>query len=152
MGKAASLGDQTSMAFSGTLVTYGQGKGVVVATGTHTAIGRISGMLSRVTTLETPLTRQMAVFAKWLTGSILGLAVLVLAFGLLIRDYSFSEIFMGVVGLTVAAIPKAFLPSSPSHLRSVCSVWHGATRLCAAFRRLRPWGRSPSFAPTRRER
>ncbi len=106
VGESAALGDRTSMAFSGTLVTYGQGKGVIVATGARTEIGQISGMLSEVTTLQTPLLRQMGVFAKWLTGAILGLAVLVLVFGLLIRNYSFTEIFMAVVGLTVAAIPE----------------------------------------------
>ena len=41
--------------------------------------------------LQTPLTRQMGVFAKWLTGSILVLAVLVFAFGLLLRDYDVAE-------------------------------------------------------------
>lgn len=106
VAKALPLGDRTPMAFSGTLVTRGQGKGVVVATGAKTAIGQISSMLSEVTTLQTPLTRQMAVFAKWLTGYILGLGVLVLAFGYLVRDYDFNEIFMAVVGLTVAAIPE----------------------------------------------
>ncbi len=100
------LGDRSSMAFSGTLATYGHGRGVVVSTGAHTAIGRISGMLSEVTTLQTPLTRQMSVFAIWLTGFILVLAALVLAFGILVRNYGFSEIFMAVVGLTVAAIPE----------------------------------------------
>lgn len=106
VGETMTLGDRTSMAFSGTLVTYGQAKGVVVATGAQTAIGRISGMLSEVTTLQTPLTRQMDVFAKWLTVSIIGLGALVLAFGLLVRDYGFTEIFMAVVGLSVAAIPE----------------------------------------------
>ena len=100
------LGDRYSMAFSGTLVTYGQGKGVVIATGAHTAIGRISGMLSEVTTLQTPLTRQMNAFAKWLSGAILAVAAVVLAFGLSVRDYAFNEIFMAVVGLTVAAVPE----------------------------------------------
>ncbi len=100
------LGDRASMAFSGTLITYGHGKGVVVETGGRTAIGRISGMLSEVTTLQTPLTRQMSVFAKWLTGFILGLGALVMAFGYYFRDYSFADIFMAVVGLTVAAIPE----------------------------------------------
>jgi magnesium-transporting ATPase (P-type) len=102
----AVLGDQTSIAFSGTLVTYGHGKGVVVATGAKTAIGQISGMLAEVTTLQTPLTRQMSVFAKWLTGFILGLAILVLAFGVLVRNQGFDDVFMAVVGLTVAAIPE----------------------------------------------
>ena len=100
------LGDRTSMAYSGTLVTYGQGRGVVVATGGRTEIGRISGMLSEVTTLQTPLTRQMDTFAKWLTVAILGLAASVFAFGLLVRDLGFSEIFIAVIGLTVAAVPE----------------------------------------------
>ena len=100
------LGDRTCMAFSGTLVTYGQGKGVVVATGEETEIGRISGLLTEVTTLQTPLLRQMNSFAKWLTAAILGFGVFVLAFGLLVRDYTFGDLFMAVVGLVVAAIPE----------------------------------------------
>jgi len=106
VAESASLGDRSSMAYSGTLCIYGHGKGVVVATGGNTAIGRISGMLSEVTTLQTPLTREMAVFAKWLTGFILGLGVLVLAFGVFVRNLGFSDTFMAVVGLTVAAIPE----------------------------------------------
>ncbi|MEM8948682.1 MAG: HAD-IC family P-type ATPase [Pseudomonadota bacterium] len=102
----AALGNRSSMAFSGTLVTYGQGRGVVVATGVRTEIGRISGMLTSVTKLETPLLRQMRTFAKWMAAAIIGLAALVLAFGLVVRGYSFSEIFMAVVGLSVAAIPE----------------------------------------------
>ncbi|MEM9684021.1 MAG: HAD-IC family P-type ATPase, partial [Pseudomonadota bacterium] len=100
------LGDRACMAFSGTLVTYGQGKGVVVATGEDTEIGRISGLLTEVTTLQTPLLRQMNSFAKWLTAAILGFGVFVLAFGLLVRDYTFGDLFMAVVGLVVAAIPE----------------------------------------------
>jgi P-type E1-E2 ATPase len=57
------LGDQSCMAFSGTLVTGGAGRGVVVATGTSSEIGRISGLLSQVETLTTPLIRQMDGFA-----------------------------------------------------------------------------------------
>jgi len=106
VAESAPLGDRHSMAFSGTLCIYGHGRGVVVATGSNTAIGRISGMLSEVTTLQTPLTREMAVFAKWLTGFILALGVLVLAFGVFVRNLGFSDTFMAVVGLTVAAIPE----------------------------------------------
>ena len=102
----AALGDQTSMAFSGTHITFGQAKGVVVATGPQTAIGQISNLISEVTTLQTPLTQQMSVFAKWLTGSILAVAGLVFAFGLFVHDLSIDELFMAVVGLTVAAIPE----------------------------------------------
>ena len=106
VGEDAALGDQTSMAFSGTHITYGQAKGVIVGTGTQTAIGRISNLLSEVTTLQTPLTQQMSVFARWLTGSILAVAAFVFAFGFVVRDLSFDELFMAVVGLTVAAIPE----------------------------------------------
>ena len=77
VAEQTSLGDRTSMAFSGTLVTYGQGRGLVVATGVRTEIGRISGMLTSVTKLETPLLRQMRAFAKWMAAAIISLAALV---------------------------------------------------------------------------
>ncbi|MDO9312549.1 MAG: HAD-IC family P-type ATPase, partial [Nitrosomonas sp.] len=72
----APLGDRSCIAFSGTLVTSGQGKGVVVATGASTEIGRISGLLSEVETLTTPLVKQMGAFAQWLTIFILLIAAI----------------------------------------------------------------------------
>lgn len=106
VAKESSLGDRTCMAFSGTLVTSGQCKGVVVATGSGTEIGRISGLLSEVETLTTPLVTQMGVFAKWLTVLILIIAALLLVFGYFVGHHDFGEIFMAVVGLSVAAIPE----------------------------------------------
>jgi len=100
------LGDRACMAYSGTLVSNGQGKGVVVATGSNTEIGRISGLLSEVETLTTPLVEQMAVFAKWLTMMILVIAAVLLVFGYCVEHYDFTEMFMAVVGLSVAAIPE----------------------------------------------
>jgi len=100
------LGDRSCMAFSGTLLTTGQGKGVVVGTGSQTEIGRISGLLSEVETLTTPLVAQMAVFAKWLTVLILLIAALLLAYGYFVSHHDFAEMFMAVVGLSVAAIPE----------------------------------------------
>ena len=102
----ASLGDRTSMAYSGTLVTHGQGTGIVVATGPATEIGRISGLLAQVEPLTTPLLRQMARFARWLTGAILALAALTLAFGVLVQGYGLGEMFLAAVALAVAAIPE----------------------------------------------
>ena len=102
----APLGDRSCMAFSGTLVTSGQGRGLVVATGAATEIGRISGLLSNVEVLTTPLVKQMGVFAQWLTVLILLIAALLLAFGYFVGHYPFSEMFMVVVGLSVAAIPE----------------------------------------------
>jgi magnesium-transporting ATPase (P-type) len=102
----APLGDRASMAWSGTLVAYGQGMGVVTATGGHTEIGRISRMLSQVQALTTPLLRQMAVFGHWLTWGILALAGATFAYGVLLGNYTAGEMFLAAVGLAVAAIPE----------------------------------------------
>jgi magnesium-transporting ATPase (P-type) len=102
----APLGDRTCLAFSGTLVTSGQGRGVVTGTGAATEIGRISDLLAEVKTLTTPLVRQMDVFARWLTLLILAIAALLLSFGYFVERMDFTEMFMVVVGLSVAAIPE----------------------------------------------
>ena len=102
----ASIGDRKCLAYSGTLVTYGQGQGVVVATGDHTEIGRISSMLSHVQVLTTPLLRQMATFAKWLTVAIGIIATLTFAYGVIVQDYAIGEMFLAAVGLAVAGIPE----------------------------------------------
>lgn len=105
-GPGSSLGDCSCMAFSGTLVTSGQARGVVVETGTGTEIGRISGLLSNVEVLTTPLVTQMGVFARWLTILILIIAALLLLYGYLNPQQPFGDLFMAVVGLSVAAIPE----------------------------------------------
>ncbi|TPW27685.1 cation-transporting P-type ATPase [Martelella alba] len=103
---AAALGDRGCMAYSGTLVTSGLGRGVIVATGPDTQIGRISGMLSTVETLTTPLLHQMNAFARWLTFFILLMAAVLLVFGYFVGHFAFAELFMAVVGLSVAALPE----------------------------------------------
>lgn len=100
------LGDRSCVAYSGTTVTSGQGAGAVVATGAETEIGRISGLLAEVETLTTPLVEQMGTFARWLAVFILLIAALILVFGLFVLHHEFSELFMAVVGLSVAAIPE----------------------------------------------
>ena len=102
----ALLGDRACIAYSGTLVTSGLGRGVVVATGVDSEIGRISGMLSTVETLTTPLVRQIDAFARWLTVLILLIAAVLLIFGYFVEHFEFAELFMAVVGLSVAAIPE----------------------------------------------
>ena len=100
------LGDRRSMGYSGTLVTTGQGTGLVVATGAAAELGRISALLGRVQELETPLTRQMNSFARQVTLVILGLSAAMFAFAVLVRGYPAAEAFMVVVGMAVAAIPE----------------------------------------------
>ncbi|MBA3757176.1 MAG: HAD-IC family P-type ATPase, partial [Nitrosomonas sp.] len=100
------IGDRFCMAYSGTLVVYGQGSGVVVATGHHTEIGRISQMIAQVDKLTSPLLRQMAIFGRWLTAVILLLAVGIFVYGLLLHDYPIGEIFMAAISMAIAAIPE----------------------------------------------
>ncbi len=102
----AALGDRTSMLFSGTLAAAGAGRGVVAATAAQTQIGQISGMLADVETLTTPLVAQMNGFARWLTVFILIVAGTLLAYGHFVGHLPFSDLFMAVVGLSVAAIPE----------------------------------------------
>jgi magnesium-transporting ATPase (P-type) len=102
----AALGDRRCLAFSGTFVTYGQGFGVVVATGDRSEIGRISSLLAGVSVLTTPLTRQLASFARWLTAAIMVIAALTVMFGTFLRGYPLDEMFLSAVGLAVAAIPE----------------------------------------------
>ena len=102
----AALGDRRSILWSGTLVTQGTARGVVVATGARTEIGRIGGLLAEVEQLTTPLVAQMDHFARWLSFLILLVSGLLLLYGYYVGHHGFSELFMAVVGLSVAAIPE----------------------------------------------
>ncbi|WP_344248066.1 HAD-IC family P-type ATPase [Isoptericola hypogeus] len=102
----AGVGDRTSMLFSGTLVAAGQGVGVVTATGEATEIGRIQTMISEVTSLETPLTRQLDRFGKALAVLILGMAVVMVLVGRLVHDFSVAELVSASIGFAVAAVPE----------------------------------------------
>ena len=103
---ATAIGDRRCMAYSGTLVVYGQGSGVVVATGQQTEIGRISRMIAQVDKLASPLLRQMAVFGRWLTLVVLSLAAGIFVYGWLWQDYPLNEIFLAAVSMAIAAIPE----------------------------------------------
>jgi magnesium-transporting ATPase (P-type) len=104
--QAAAIGDRNCMAFSGTLVNTGLGTGIVVATGANTELGRISHLLGDVEQLSTPLLKQIAQLSRWLTGFILLAALLILAWGYYVQGMPFAELFVIVVGLSVASIPE----------------------------------------------
>jgi magnesium-transporting ATPase (P-type) len=105
-GDSVALGDRRSMAYSGTLVATGQGAGVVVATGPHSEIGRISALLSRVEQLETPLIRQMNRFARQLTFAILAICAITFVFAVLARGFALDLAFLAVVSMAVSAVPE----------------------------------------------
>ncbi|MGV1015711.1 MAG: cation-translocating P-type ATPase, partial [Methyloceanibacter sp.] len=100
------LGDRNAMAFSGTFVAAGNGLGIVVATGAATELGRISTLVDTIKTLTTPLLRQMAVLARKITFVILGISLGVFVFAIFVRGFHWSEAFMVMVSLAVAAVPE----------------------------------------------
>jgi len=104
------LADRLNMVYASTLVTYGQGKGIVTATGDHTEVGRISELISSAEELATPLTRKIAHFSHILLYVILGLAAITVAVGLF-RGQPLFDMFMAAVALAVGAIPEG-LPAA----------------------------------------
>jgi cation-transporting ATPase F len=104
------MADRRNMAFSGTLVTYGQASGITVATGAATELGRIHQLIGQATEIATPLTKKLAYFSKLLTVAILALAAITFALGLW-RGQRPGEVFMAAVALAVGAIPEG-LPAA----------------------------------------
>lgn len=104
------LAERTNMAYAGTLVTYGQGEGIVIATGNKTETGRIAHLISEVVELQTPLTRRIARFSKLLLYVILGLAGLTFAIGV-VQANPILDMFMAAVALAVGTIPEG-LPAA----------------------------------------
>ncbi|WP_396655236.1 cation-translocating P-type ATPase [Microbacterium sp.] len=102
----AGVGDRSSMAFSGTIVAAGTGRGIVTGTGARTEIGTIQTLVGESGSLETPLTRQLDDFGKRLTLVILGMAVLMLAIGRFVHRMPFADLISATIGFAVAAIPE----------------------------------------------
>ncbi|MCW3473833.1 cation-translocating P-type ATPase [Limobrevibacterium gyesilva] len=100
------LGDRHNMAFKGTAVMYGRGRGVAVATGMQTELGRIAGMLESVGETRTPLQRRLTVFGQQLAIGALAICALVFVIGLL-RGEPALLMLLTAVSLAVAAIPEA---------------------------------------------
>ncbi|MDZ4851280.1 MAG: cation-transporting P-type ATPase [Pirellulaceae bacterium] len=104
------LAERRNLAFTSTLVTYGQARGVVIATGARSEIGHISKLISTADVLATPLTRKIEKFSRLLLVVILGLAGVTFLVGSLRGQRAF-EMFMAAVALAVGAIPEG-LPAA----------------------------------------
>jgi len=103
---AASLGDRSSMLYSGTIIATGQATGVAVATGPSTEIGRIATLIGNVQTLTTPLIEQIDRFGRLFTWFAVAMAAAVFAFAYLARGYNWVDALMVVVALAVGAVPE----------------------------------------------
>ncbi|HOY86490.1 MAG TPA: calcium-translocating P-type ATPase, PMCA-type [Methylotenera sp.] len=102
----APLGDKTCLAYKGTVVTYGRGRGLVIATGMQSELGKIARLLSEGDDSKTPLQKRLAGFGKWISLAALTICVLVFVIGIT-RGEPLLLMFMTAVSLAVAAIPSA---------------------------------------------
>jgi len=92
--------------FSGTMVVSGRATGIVVATGSETELGKINQLLANVSSLETPLLRQIKRLGYLITSVVGVVSVLVFAYGRWVMGMDFVELFQAIVGIAVSLIPE----------------------------------------------
>lgn len=99
------LGDRRNMAYMSTVVTYGRGEGVVVATGMQTELGRIAAMITEAKEEMTPLQKRLGELGTVLSLLSLGLcaALFVIA---VIQKRNVPEMLITAISLAVAAVPE----------------------------------------------
>ncbi len=104
------LADRHNMAYSSTLVVHGAAKGLVVATGKRSEIGRINQLIETAEVMATPLTRKIKHFSEVLLYAILALSAVTFLAGYLHGQF-WGDMFMAAVALAVSAIPEG-LPAA----------------------------------------
>ncbi|BBN03231.1 P-type Na+/K+ transporter [Marchantia polymorpha subsp. ruderalis] len=105
-GDNASLGDRLNMVYSSTTLTKGRGRGVAVATGMNTEIGKITKSIAETSSGSTPMQKRLNLMAYILFGISLLLAVVVFA----VNKFNFStDIILYAVSLSIAVIPEGLI-------------------------------------------
>lgn len=105
-GMAHALGDRLNMAFKGTTATHGRARGLVVATGMATELGKVAGLLDRDMDRSTPLQRRLAEFGKRLALAVMAICAVIFLVGVL-RGEDPVLMLLTALSLAVAAIPEA---------------------------------------------
>jgi Ca2+-transporting ATPase len=119
-GEELGPGDQVNMAFMNTPVTHGSGVMIVTATGPGTELGKISGLLSRTTKEQSPLTRELNTLSVWIAAAAGVTMIIMFAFGRY-RGQAWDALFVSAVTLAIAAIPEA-LPTVTQVILSIGAV------------------------------
>ena len=113
-------GDQKNIGFSGTYVTLGSARAIVVETGRRTVFGRVAEMVEAADSGPTPLQRQIAEFVHNLIAAILVVGALNFVLGAWL-GYAISYSFLGAVSLVVAAIPE-MLPALVTSILALSGI------------------------------
>ncbi|MDW7992538.1 MAG: cation-translocating P-type ATPase [Anaerolineae bacterium] len=100
------IGDRRNMVYAGTVVTYGRGRAVVVATGMQTEFGKIAQLLQTVESGRTPLQENLDKTGHVLARAALVVVALIVSLGL-IRGQPFLDMFIFGIALAVAVVPEA---------------------------------------------
>lgn len=103
--ESAQAGDRTNMAYKGTSVTRGKGKGIVVATGMDTEIGNVSEMVSDAGGEEIPLNKKLGKLSQKLIWLVLGLAAALGVVGYFANKDTY-QIIQTSIAWAIAAIPE----------------------------------------------
>lgn len=107
------LAERVNMAFASTSVTSGSGKGIVVATGKYTEIGKISDVVNATEDRQTPLMKEIDGLGKGITYVIMGVAIALFILSLIQQTYAISVLTLAVVTMIVGSIPEG-LPATTS--------------------------------------
>ncbi|MBN2151972.1 MAG: HAD-IC family P-type ATPase [Candidatus Lokiarchaeota archaeon] len=99
------IGDRVNIAYSGTVVTHGRGKGVVVGTGMRTEIGKIATLLTKAEKVKTPIQKQTEDITKKLGMLALVSSAAIITIGL-IRAFQMVDLFFFGLATAVSAIPE----------------------------------------------
>lgn len=106
VGDALALGDRLNMAFKGTTATHGRGRGVVVATGMATELGKVASLLDQGGDRSTPLQLRLAAFGKRVALAVLAICAVIFVAGILRGEPPLQMVLLAI-SLAVAAIPEA---------------------------------------------